>query len=151
MAFRRSHLFDWNRRGAPDLIIGNYGGDILLVPNTGSAQAPSFPQPTNYDKVKVPTSVKRPWGNLFAPYAIDWNKDGKTDLLVGEGSYSANAVYVLLNQSSGLRCRNSPRNSAFTSATAMAASNSSRRSRTGTATASPTSSSATASARSAFI
>ncbi len=95
------NMFDWNRRGAPDMLIGNYGGDILLIPNTGSAQAPSFPQPTNYGKVKVQTAVKRPWGNLFAPYAIDWNKDGKSDLLVGEGSYSANAVYVLLNQSSG--------------------------------------------------
>jgi hypothetical protein len=95
------NLFDWNRRGAPDLVIGNYVGDLLLIPNTGSAQAPSFPQPTNYDKIKIPTVSKRPWGNLFAPYAIDWNKDGKNDLLIGEGSYSANAVYVLLNQSSG--------------------------------------------------
>jgi hypothetical protein len=91
--------FDWNRHGALDLIIGNYGGDILLVPNAGSAQTPRYAQPTNYLKVKVPTSVKRPWGNLFAPHAVDWNKDGKTDLLVGEGSYSANAVFVLLNQS----------------------------------------------------
>jgi hypothetical protein len=95
------NMFDWNRRGAPDMLIGNYCGDILLIPNTGSAQAPNFPQPTNYEKVKVQTSVKRPWGNLFAPYAIDWNKDGKNDLLVGEGSYSANAVHLLLNQSGG--------------------------------------------------
>ena len=94
------NLFDWNHRGAPDMIIGNYAGDILLLPNSGSAQAPNFAQPTSYAKVKVPVAGKRPWGNLFAPCAIDWNKDGKTDLLIGEGSYSANAVYVLLNQSS---------------------------------------------------
>jgi hypothetical protein len=92
-------LYDWNRRGALDMIIGNYCGDILLVPNTGGSQAPAFAQPTNYGKVRVPTSNKRPWGNLFAPCPVDWNKDGKTDLLVGEGSYSANAVFVLLNQS----------------------------------------------------
>lgn len=94
------HAIDWNRRGAPDLVIGNYVGDILLVPNAGSAQAPSFPQPTNYARVRVPIAAKRPWGNLFAPYAIDWNKNGRLDLLIGEGSYSANAVFVLLNQSS---------------------------------------------------
>jgi hypothetical protein len=95
------NMVDWSRRGAPDMIIGNYTGDILLIPNTGSAQAPAFAQPSNYSKVLVPTSAKRPWGNLFAPYAIDWNKDGKMDLLVGEGSYSANAVHLLLNSSNG--------------------------------------------------
>jgi hypothetical protein len=93
-------LFDWNHKGAPDLLIGNYCGDILLLSNTGGAQAPAYPQPSTYDRVKIPLAGKRPWGNLFAPCAIDWDKDGKTDLLIGEGSYSANAVYVLLNQSS---------------------------------------------------
>ena len=93
-------LFDWNRRGMPDLIFGNYTGDIVMIANTGSPQAPAYAQPTAYAKARVPISVMRPWGNLFAPCPVDWNKDGKTDLLIGEGSYSANAVYVLLNQSS---------------------------------------------------
>jgi len=92
-------LHDWSRRGTLDLLVGNYVGDILLVPNTGSSLAPAYAQPQSYGKVKVETSTKRPWGNLFAPCSVDWNKDGKMDLLVGEGSYSANAVYVLLNQS----------------------------------------------------
>lgn len=92
-------LFDWSRRGAPDLIFGNYTGDVVKVPNTGSGAAPAFAQPAKYEQVRIPISAKRPWGNLFAPCAIDWNKDGKPDLLLGEGSYSANAVYVLLNQS----------------------------------------------------
>ncbi len=94
-------LFDWNRRGVPDLIYGNYGGDILMIHHAGNASAPSYPQPAVYAKACVPTNSKRPWGNLFAPCAYDWNKDGRPDLLIGEGSYSANAVYVLLNQSSG--------------------------------------------------
>ena len=41
------------------------------------------------------------WGNVFAPAVWDWNKDGKDDLLVGEGSYSANSIHLLLNQGSG--------------------------------------------------
>jgi len=95
-------MFDWDKRGAPDFIVGNYVGDILMIPNTGGASAPTFAQPTNYDKVRIPTSDKgKQWGNLFAPYAVDWNRDGKTDLLVGEGTYSANAVYVLLNKGAG--------------------------------------------------
>jgi hypothetical protein len=95
-------MFDWNRRGAPDLIFGNYMGDVLMVPNTGSANAPAYAQPDKYEKVALKGVLgKRPWGNLFAPCAVDWNKDGKTDLLLGEGSYSANAIYVLLNQSAG--------------------------------------------------
>lgn len=93
-------LYDWNKRGTMDLIFGNYAGDIVLVPNTGTAQSPAWAQPATYAKVKVNIAAKRPWGNMFSPCPIDWNKDGKTDLLVGEGSYSANAVFVLLNQSS---------------------------------------------------
>jgi hypothetical protein len=94
-------LYDWSKRGLQDLIFGNYVGDIVMIGNTGTPTAPAYAQPTNYTKVRIPISVKRPWGNLFAPCPVDWNKDGKPDLLVGEGSYSANAVYVLLNQSSG--------------------------------------------------
>jgi hypothetical protein len=93
-------MFDWNHRGAPDLIFGNYTGDVVKVPNTGSAMSPAFEQPSTYAKVRMPIATKRPWGNLFAPCVIDWNKDGKPDLLLGEGSYSANAVFLLLNQSS---------------------------------------------------
>ncbi len=99
--FPKLALFDWSKRGLPDLIFGNYTGDIVMIANNGTPTAPFYPQPTTYEKVRVPISVKRPWGNLFAPCPVDWNKDGKPDLLVGEGSYSANAVYVLLNQSSG--------------------------------------------------
>jgi len=93
-------LFDWQKRGTPDLVFGNYVGDVCMVRNTGNSSAPVFPQPAKYANVRVPVGGKQ-WGNLFAPCVYDWNKDGKPDLLIGEGSYSANAVFVLLNQSSG--------------------------------------------------
>jgi len=95
------HAFDWNKRGTPDLIFGNYTGDVVMIPNRGSAAAPDYEQPSAYGKVRMSIAAKRPWGNLFAPCVIDWNKDGKNDLLLGEGSYSANAVYLLLNQGAG--------------------------------------------------
>jgi hypothetical protein len=94
-------LYDTNRRGVPDLYLGNYEGQILLLRNAGSALTPAFQQPDTYQKAVLPTNSKGLlWGNLFAPYVIDWNRDGKQDLLVGEGSYSANAIHLLLNDGS---------------------------------------------------
>ena len=66
-------FYDWNRRGVLDLIVGNYAGDILKVPNAGSPQQPLFPQPATYASVNIPTGGKRQWGNLFAPAVVDWN------------------------------------------------------------------------------
>ena len=93
-------LFDWRKSGAPNLVFGNYTGDVCMVDNTGNTSAPVFPQPNKYATVRMHIGSK-PWGNLFAPCVVDWDKDGKPDLLVGEGSYSANSIFVLLNQSGG--------------------------------------------------
>ena len=79
-------MFDWGKRGVPDIVFGIYIGDVGIVDNTGNASAPAFPQPQKYEKVRVSLGSK-PWGNLFAPCVADWNKDGKPDLLIGEGSY----------------------------------------------------------------
>jgi hypothetical protein len=40
------------------------------------------------------------WGNVFAPLMHDWDGDNKPDLLIGEGSYSANNIHLFLNQGS---------------------------------------------------
>ena len=93
------------KSGKKDLLIGNYIGEILLVPNAGSGQAPDFKQPATIGAVTIPTmkdSNKR-WGNVFAPATWDWNKDGKEDLLLGEGSYSANNIHLLLNMGAGAK------------------------------------------------
>ena len=100
---QRICLYDITRSGKKDLLIGNYLGEILLIPNVGSAVKPDFRQPTSIALVIIPTmkdSLKK-WGNLFAPAVWDWDRDGKDDLLVGEGSYSANSIHLLLNQGSG--------------------------------------------------
>jgi len=94
---------DIMRSGKKDLIIGNYIGEIFLVPNAGSAQSPDFKQPATLGAVNIPTmkdTYKR-WGNVFAPCTWDWNKDGREDLLLGEGSYSANNIHLLLNMGGG--------------------------------------------------
>lgn len=100
---QRIHLCDITRSGKKDLVIGNYLGEIMLIPNSGSGVKPDFRQPTTIASALIPTmkdSLKK-WGNLLAPAVWDWNHDGKDDLLVGEGSYSANSIHLLLNQGSG--------------------------------------------------
>ena len=96
---------DIMKSGKKDLIVGNYIGEILLVPNAGSAQSPDFKQPADIGRVVIPTMKEsnKKWGNVFAPATWDWNKDGREDLLLGEGSYSANNIHLLLNQGSGAK------------------------------------------------
>jgi hypothetical protein len=98
----RASLADLTGSGKLDLVAGNYFGDIFIVPNGGSAQAPRFAQPTPIAKAIVPTTKDplRRWGNVFAPVMHDWDGDNKPDLLVGEGSYSANNIHLFLNQGS---------------------------------------------------
>lgn len=95
----RINLFDWSRRGMLDLMVGNYTGELLFIPNTGSATAPEFRQPQDVAKSIVSTTKSGElWANLTAPAAYDFNKDGKVDIALGEGSYSANSIHLLVNQ-----------------------------------------------------
>jgi hypothetical protein len=98
----RVGLTDTTKTGKLDLVAGNYFGEIFFLPNRGSSTLPQFAQPQPVSKGMVPT-MKDPthrWGNVFAPVLHDWDGDNKPDLLVGEGSYSANNVHLFLNQGS---------------------------------------------------
>jgi hypothetical protein len=98
----RVGLADTTKTGKLDLVAGNYFGEIFFLPNRGSVSVPQFAQPQPVSKGMVPT-MKDPthrWGNVFAPLLHDWDGDSKPDLLVGEGSYSANNVHLFLNQGS---------------------------------------------------
>lgn len=90
-------------KGAPmDIWMGNYAGEIFRIPNSGSASSPAYRQPGKVTDYLVPTT-KDPnnrWGNVFAPALWDFDGDGRTDLLIGEGSYSANSIHLLLNEGS---------------------------------------------------
>lgn len=101
----RIGLYDSMRSGKMDLYVGNYWGELFLVPNDGSGAKPEFRQPKDITKLLIPTAKDSTvrWGNIFAPTVWDWNKDGKDDLLIGEGSYSANNIHLLLNQGAGAR------------------------------------------------
>lgn len=88
----------------PSIIAGNYFGEIFLIPNEGGTTAPRFSQPRSLLKASIPT-MKDPnhrWGNVFAPLYYDWDGDNKPDLIVGEGSYSANNIHLFPNQGSAM-------------------------------------------------
>lgn len=92
---------DWGKTGKIDLLIGNFLGELYFVPNQGTNQAPVYRAAENYARAIIPTSKDgRLWGNLLAPAAVDWNRDGRLDVLLGEGSYSANVIRLLENISS---------------------------------------------------
>lgn len=101
----RLHATTMFRTGKVDLIIGNYVGEVMAVFNGGSVQIPDFRQPQDVSRAVIPTSKdpRRLWGNVFSPAVWDWNRDGRDDLILGEGSYSANNIHLLINTGGGTR------------------------------------------------
>jgi hypothetical protein len=76
----RLTITDWNGDGLPDLLVGGGRGQVLVYPNRGSRTRPAYP----FGKL-VFTEDGRPLdvGWSAAPHAVDWDQDGKKDLLVG--------------------------------------------------------------------
>ncbi len=98
----KASLHDLNRSGTLDLVLGDYAGEIMILKNSGSTTIPEFRQPPMADVLLVRTTVSgNLWGNVFAPAVWDWTRSGTPDLLVGEGSYSANAIHLLVNKGNG--------------------------------------------------
>ncbi len=77
-------------------------GKSSSIPNAAPLKSPISVSPCNSLGAEIPTAKDRNqrWGNVFAPCTWDWDRDGKEDLIIGEGSYSANNIHLLLNQGS---------------------------------------------------
>jgi hypothetical protein len=114
------HVTDWDGDNDFDFLIGTFFGDVVLFENTGNNLQHKFEKkmgvPRYVDpRFTAPTSHRLPQlelgrnkitlGNYMAPWVADWNDDGKPDLLLGEGTYSANSVRLLVNAGT----RNNPR------------------------------------------
>ena len=100
----RVSLWDTIAGGKLSIMAGNYFGEIFFVPNEGSPAAPRFSQPPSLTKAAIPTATdpNHRWGNVFAPLYYDWDGDQRPDLLIGEGSYSANNVHLFPNQGAAM-------------------------------------------------
>jgi len=72
---------DWTGDGRLDLVIGNIQGEVFLIPHTGSDEPLSFGEARPMEAAGSPVRV----GPDAGPHVVDWNGDGKLDLLVGDG------------------------------------------------------------------
>lgn len=107
-------LADWNNDKLLDLLCGDVAGYVSWARNLGNGQftsadgVPAYFQVTNafhWEKREAfplilagrePLNV----GRFSAPYAAPLLRDGRLHLLVGDGSYSANSIYLYRNTGS---------------------------------------------------
>lgn len=96
-------LVDLDKDGRLDLVAGNYEGKLYYFHNTGSRQQPKFSMPQDLADILVPTRSRgKLWCNYLAPCLYEWQGGGLLDLIMGDGTYSANSIYLLANEGTNL-------------------------------------------------
>ena len=77
--YSKIHFADWNGDGLRDLLVGQSGPnncDLLFYRNIGTQSEPKLAKP---ERLVLPgPAMSRP-----SPYVIDWDGDGRPDLLFG--------------------------------------------------------------------
>ena len=98
----KPNLIDWNGDGKLDMLIGHAGGKINYVQNVGSVSSPRFVSQPGMSRIEPIKEGNAPLdiGSFTSPFVTDWDGDGKKDLLLGEGTYSANSIHLYLNSGS---------------------------------------------------
>jgi len=84
-------LTDWNGDGKRDLLVGNGGGYLHLFLNQGSDENPNFAPDVMVRAAGKNVDV----GSRASPYVVDWNEDGRKDLILGNGS---GEIFLYLNE-----------------------------------------------------
>lgn len=83
-------VFNYNNDTLPDLLVGYYNGDVALFVNEGSVGSPVFNRApgraygmrANEWRTDVSPAGFLPFG-YASPLVMDYNNDGKTDILTG--------------------------------------------------------------------
>ena len=78
------HAVDWDGDGKIDLLVGDIGGNVYLIPNEGTSKEYAFGKHRHLQAGGKPIRVEGDAG----PFAVDWDGDGRIDLLVGSGDGS---------------------------------------------------------------
>ena len=79
------HAADWNGDGVLDLLVGDIGGRVWLIPNEGTTTKFAFGKPRLLEADGKQLNVSH--GDA-GPFVADWDGDGKFDLIVGSGDGS---------------------------------------------------------------
>jgi len=76
--------FDWNKDGRVDLIVGQEDGRVAFIENLGKTVdgVPEFAPPRYFQQEA--DLVK--FGALATPVGVDWDGDGKEDILAGDSA-----------------------------------------------------------------
>lgn len=94
----RIQLVDFTGDHKFGIVAGNYAGQLYFLNNQGSATQPDFRMPQDRSLIEVPTrSDGLLWCNYLAPFLYDWSGAGRLDLTMGDGTYSANSIYLFTN------------------------------------------------------
>jgi hypothetical protein len=95
----RIQLVDFSGTGKKDVVAGTYGGYLAHVPNVGSSAGPNFLPTYSLDSLMIPTRRRNAlWCNYLAPFFTNAFGSGNVmDLIMGEGTYSANSIWLLHN------------------------------------------------------
>ncbi|MDD2706672.1 MAG: VCBS repeat-containing protein [Verrucomicrobiae bacterium] len=108
------HLCDFRGSGKFDILFSTMDGVAYLIPNLGTPKEPKWIEAMDKPRWEGPSHHHEgflakpipggPTGKdplmvctYGTPVFADWNKDGLPDLIMGEGSYSANSIYIWLN------------------------------------------------------
>lgn len=83
---------DFDGDGRPDLIVGDEDGRVAWVRNTGEVRdgMPQFESPLYFRQQAGPVK----FGALSTPFAVDWDGDGRTDIVSGN---SAGEIALIRN------------------------------------------------------
>lgn len=80
-------LVDWDNDGLDDLLVGQReDGKVRLYLNTGSADVPAYDSFSYIQSGGADLSVYGAGCQGSFPRALDWNNDGRKDLLVGDAN-----------------------------------------------------------------
>lgn len=74
-------VVDWNADGDPDLLLGTGDGYVQVLYMTAGQKEPAIMS----DEFIQYNGQTLMLDGAAAPFPVDWNEDGKTDLLIGSG------------------------------------------------------------------
>ena len=95
----RLQLVDFQNNKRLDIIAGTYAGKLFHLLNIGSPSKPVFQPTYKSNSLLIPTHTEGAlWCNYLAPCMTSlFGAANGSDLVMGEGTYSANSIYFLRN------------------------------------------------------